>query len=178
MGRPRRQNHANVTETPIEEDDNVVVLDKDEEAVIYNKPLSQFSSKATDNPFIGLPTTVTAIPDLQTPINTIPSSPPWLLDPFEEPGSFKNTPNFILNITPDRHRYIWRPTNTTKTMYTMFHKYDDNKIRPQKIFVPGYIRRYINLETLSNYNKWQVKLLCSEEITDQINKLLALRLVS
>ena len=119
---------------------------------------SKSSNTPIENPFAGLPTAVVAVP----------SSPDWPLD------SFQDLSNFISNITPDPTRYIWRSANKFNSFYTLYNKYNDVMIRPQKILIPGCLGEYVDLDQPSRFDRWQVKLSVNNTISQCISALLLL----
>jgi hypothetical protein len=122
-----------------------------------------YTGRALEKPFIGLPTSVISFPREE--------SPPWL-DVI--PTAFTTVPNFISNIIPDRSRLIWRPTSKGKSFYILYYKYDNDKLRSQKVFIPGRLGEYIDLDQPSSFKRWQVKLSVDDDIAEHIADLLRL----
>jgi hypothetical protein len=93
-----------------------------------------------------------------------------LVDDTEVP--LEEHPNFISHIDATSPRFIWRPTDKTKSYYILYEKYDNVNIDPFRIYLLGRLGKFVDLEKPSLYDRWQIKLSLDTGIIPNVKALL------
>ena len=81
----------------------------------------------------------------------------------------QNSSNLLSNV--DWTRTFWKSTNATNTMHTLGIKGDDNAKGLAAFWVIGTIE-YARLELNATYPSWNIKVICNEDILDNLRQIL------